>query len=108
VVKQESTAVGTDRPTVETGHDLTLPRPFKSETRLVTLWHSDGRPFLALTVVWKLSYAIEDGHLPIQREKSGLAKYLSTAEVKEVLGIIEPGCFAPFGRRVTPNQGVCW
>jgi hypothetical protein len=27
---------------------------------------------LALTVVWKLSYAIEDGHLPIQREKCRL------------------------------------
>jgi hypothetical protein len=65
-------AVGTDRPAVETGHDLTLPRPFKSETRLVTLCHSDGRPLLALTVVWKLSYAIEDGHLLIRREKCGL------------------------------------
>jgi len=40
---------------------------------LVTLCHSDGRPFLALTVVWKLSYAMEDGHLPIQREKCGLS-----------------------------------
>jgi hypothetical protein len=27
---------------------------------------------LALTVVWKLSYAIDDGHLPIQREICGL------------------------------------
>src|SRR5580658_7493240 len=72
LAQQQSTAVGTDRPSVETGYDLPPPRPFKSETRLVTLCHSDGRPFLALTVVWKLSYAIEDGHLPIQREKCGL------------------------------------
>jgi hypothetical protein len=34
---------------------------------------------LALTVVWKLSYAIEDGHLPIQREKCGLARTYSFA-----------------------------
>jgi hypothetical protein len=27
---------------------------------------------LALTVVWKLSYATEDGHLAIQGEKCGL------------------------------------
>ena len=45
---------------------------FISEARLVTLCHSEGRPFLALTVVWKLSYATEAGLLPIQREKSGL------------------------------------
>jgi hypothetical protein len=39
---------------------------------LVTLCHSEGRPFLALTVVWKLSYATNDGLLPIAGEKSGL------------------------------------
>ena len=72
LAQQERSSIGTDRSAVETGHDLPPPRPFKSETRLVTLCHSDGRPFLALTAVWKLSYATEDGHLPIQREKCGL------------------------------------
>ncbi|MGA2714124.1 MAG: hypothetical protein ABSG41_13540, partial [Bryobacteraceae bacterium] len=33
---------------------------------------ANGRPLLALTVVSKLSYATDDGHLPIQREKCGL------------------------------------
>src|ERR1019366_9212483 len=77
LAQQKRSTVGTDRPAVKTGHDLPPPRPFKSETRLVTLCHSGGRPFLALTVVWKLSYAIEDGHLPIPREKSGLGHRLS-------------------------------
>jgi hypothetical protein len=78
LAQQKRSTVGTDCPAVKTGHDLPPPRPLKSETRLVTLCHSDGRPFLALTVVWKLSYAIEDGHLPIQREKSGLKAILFT------------------------------
>ncbi len=32
-------------PAVETGHDLPLPAGFKSEARLVTLCHSEGRSF---------------------------------------------------------------
>ena len=42
--QQKRSAVGTDRPPVKTGHDLPPPRPFKSEARLITLCHSDGRP----------------------------------------------------------------
>jgi len=40
---------------------------------LGTLCHSEGRPFLALTVAWKLSYATLDGFLLICGEKCGLA-----------------------------------
>jgi hypothetical protein len=72
LAQQKRSSVGTDRPAIETGYDFPPPRPFKSEARLVTLCHSEGRPFLALTVVWKLSYATEVGLLPIQREKCGL------------------------------------
>jgi hypothetical protein len=39
---------------------------------LVTLCHSEGLLSLALTAVWKLSYAMKDGLLPIAGEKCGL------------------------------------
>ena len=37
-------SVGADRAAVETGHHLPLSAGFKSETGLVTLCHSEGRP----------------------------------------------------------------
>jgi hypothetical protein len=74
LAQQKRAAIGTDRPAVETGHNLPLPAGFESEARLVTLCHSEGRPLGALTVVWKLSYATNDGLLPIAGEKSGLGE----------------------------------
>src|SRR5258708_1893599 len=42
--QQECPAIGTYRSAVESRHDLPLPAGFKSEPRLVTLCHSEGRP----------------------------------------------------------------
>jgi len=52
---------------------------------LVTLCHSDGRPFWALTVEWKLSYATEVGHSLIQREKYGLDTRENASRVEKLL-----------------------
>jgi len=52
---------------------------------LDTLCHSDGRPSWALTVVWKLSYATDDGHLPNQREKCGLMAQEGLALICEAI-----------------------
>jgi hypothetical protein len=62
--KQQRAPIATDRAAVELGNDFALPAGFKSEVGLDTLCHSEGRFFLALTVVWKLSYATKDGLLP--------------------------------------------
>src|ERR1700691_6095854 len=73
LAQQKGSPIGTDRTSVKTGHNLTLPAGFKSEAGLDTICHSEGRPLLALTVVWKLSYAMKDGLLPSTCEKCGLA-----------------------------------
>src|SRR5207247_9040254 len=44
--QQQSTGIGTDRSTVETRHHLARKKLFKLETVLITLCHSEGRPFL--------------------------------------------------------------
>jgi hypothetical protein len=53
LAQQECSAVGTDRAPVESGHDLPSPEGFKSETRLVTLCHSEGRSFFGVTACWE-------------------------------------------------------
>jgi hypothetical protein len=45
LAQQERAAIGTDRPAVEPGHDFPSSGGFKSEAGLVTLCHSEGRPF---------------------------------------------------------------
>src|ERR1017187_9032156 len=52
-----------------------LPDPSNPKLDWLHSVIGNGRPLLALTVVLKLSYATEDGHLPIRREKYGLSLY---------------------------------
>jgi hypothetical protein len=72
VPKSQRSPIRTDRSTVKSGDNFPPPGDFKSEAGLVTLCHSEGRPLFALTAVWKLSYAMKDGLLPIAGEKSRL------------------------------------
>src|SRR6266700_2908889 len=44
--QQQSPGIGTDRSTVEARHHLARKKLFKLETVLITLCHSEGRPFL--------------------------------------------------------------
>jgi hypothetical protein len=61
--QQERATVAGHRAAVERGADPARKMPFKLEFRLATLCHSKGRLFLALTAVWKLSYAMKGGFL---------------------------------------------
>src|SRR5207253_10727789 len=44
--QQQSTSIRTDRSTVEPRHHLTRKKLFTLKTVLITLCHSEGRPFL--------------------------------------------------------------
>src|SRR5207237_8305700 len=44
--QQQSPGIGTDRSPVEARHHLARKKLFKLETLLITLCHSEGRPFL--------------------------------------------------------------
>lgn len=63
--QQQRAAIGTDRAAIKSPDDFPLPAGFESETRLVTLCPSEGLSLLALTAVWKLSYAIWEALLPM-------------------------------------------
>src|SRR5689334_17970938 len=59
--QQQRSAIGGDGSTIESGYNLPSLASFKSETRLDTLCHKKSRSLLALTAVWKLSYAMRSG-----------------------------------------------
>jgi hypothetical protein len=61
--QQERAAIAGHGAAVESGADAARKMSFEFESGLATLCHSKGRFSLALTVVWKLSYAMKDGFL---------------------------------------------
>ena len=50
---------------------------------------------MALTVVWKLSYATKDGLLPIQREKCGLGLWLHPLPLQITLRDFKGNAYNP-------------